>query len=310
MFAGFCVPKKLTAVLTRRGKQPSVRTEIHGFNIGSVTRQRSHFVARGNVPDLDSVVSSARSERLAVTTERHFAHTATMSPDRANLTTARNIPQPDLAHCFNLEIFHHVGRVGSLRTLLRSLPAHRATHHRGDVDIRFRLNSSGRQRAPVTAEGERCNRLAHGSRRHCSDNVSHHSRDISHVRHSRHLTWFKCRKGADNRGRSQVTQLAARLCVPERDLAHRSDNPENVAVRCELCVHGHVAANKRSQFTTGLNVPDLDLTAACKSYRGLGMWIVFWSVNDGEHRAIRTEAHSLDASRIPARLECLQLLSA
>ena len=45
MFAGFCVPKKRAAIVTRRREQSTVRSEIDRFDTGRVTGQRAQLAS-------------------------------------------------------------------------------------------------------------------------------------------------------------------------------------------------------------------------------------------------------------------------
>src|ERR1043165_2653593 len=108
MLAGFRVPEKRAAIVARGSKQSTVRTEVDRLDRSSVTRERAQFLLRGNVPDLDRVVAAGGSEQLVVATERDFSNTAAMSFERGDRLAGCGIPKLNLAHCFDLQIAHHV----------------------------------------------------------------------------------------------------------------------------------------------------------------------------------------------------------
>src|SRR5437660_12758404 len=137
MFSDACIPQKSGAVIAGRCEQSSIGTEIHRVDVGCMPGQCPQLTPRRYVPNLDCVITTARSQQSTVTTKSDLGHAFTVGLEFSDLLARRCIPEHNLSDRLDLHIFHELVGIGWLLVLGSFLT--RLTHLRAYHLIQIRL---------------------------------------------------------------------------------------------------------------------------------------------------------------------------
>src|SRR5882762_2741289 len=117
MFAVVCVPQESGAVVACRSEQSPIGTEIDRVDVRCVPGKRAQFAPRRYVPNLDRIITAARSQESTVPTKSHLRNTFAVGLEFSYLLASGCVPKQNPTDRLDLHILHELVRIEWLLVL-------------------------------------------------------------------------------------------------------------------------------------------------------------------------------------------------
>src|SRR2546423_666817 len=117
MLSGICIPQESGAVIAGRCEESSIGTEIYRVDVRGMPGKGAQIAPRRYVPNLDRIVTAARSQPPTITTKSYLGNAFAVGLEFSDLLACRGVPKQNLADTFDLHIFHEVVGSGWRRVL-------------------------------------------------------------------------------------------------------------------------------------------------------------------------------------------------